>query len=947
MRTIALAMVKNEDDFIESFIRLNARNIDRFLIADDASSDQTLPILSELIREGFDISLFSIGAPRMGLEQQQSRVLGMMLQSALDTPFDFAFLLDADEVLLADRARTEAELSRLAPTQVGRIPWITHVPMAEDLTTSPNPVKHLFRPLAREVRQYHKAVIPRAGAQGITIEPGNHGIVRDGRPVTDTAVLDLPLGHFPLRSRDQLIAKALIGHHKLSIKANRLGGEGYHWDRMTQRLRAAEHRLEFGELQRIAAAYPLIDQTGDALPALAGPHDLPDIELRHSVRRTSALARMDAFVGEVLKQAVPRDGRPTSAGEPVDAAAPVATPAATTRTAATGARDFTPRYDERIEIDAAGLETLIATRLYDLRFHLIDLLDVKSDEPLAPATMARIASRLAPFGYRPVASSPPATSPVLRFAAPRLTEPQVDGFRDAAGRAAALARHGIACRGVIQIGAHIGQEVPLFKALGARRMILVEANPSVYRTLQQNVATMGVDALLANCAITDFDGETELMLASFDQSSSLLPLAHHSVEYPEIRAVGKVRVPARRLDTLIRQEFRVDPADFNVLEIDVQGAEGLVLRGAAGQLAHVDAVYVEINYKPMYEGCLLIDAIDALLLDAGLTRVETHCAHSPNWGDALYLRLPRMVSMSTLGSNGRLGNQIFQRAWLQTLCDEHGLRAEAPSGELARLFDIPASPSPSLAARRSLPPAQPPPAAEPPPSPTVVLDEAALLSRTPFSVQTAVCAQGRDIKGYFQFHTRLWRGRQPAFRAAFPLTPRNRLLRELIADEFARRGRSIAIHYRQGDFNRFRDSPVFFIAPLQWYIDAAVQLAGSGDGFVYVASDGAIDTGPLRARGLDVVDAAALIGSVRTDARWLATGAADPPDPMVVDFLAMQAAQALLISNSTFSFAAALLNPDCRLFLRPDRTSGCLRPFDPWHSEVLLGLADEAVRFAG
>ena len=906
MRTIALVMVKNEDDFIESFIRLNARNIDRFLIADDASSDRTLAILSELIGEGFDIGLFSIGAPRMGLEQQQSRVLGTMLQSALDTAFDFAFLLDADEVLLADRARTEAELSRLGPAQVGRIPWITHVPMAEDLATSPNPARHLFRPLAREVRQYHKAVIPRAGARGITVEPGNHGVVRDGRPVTDSLVLDLPLGHFPVRNRDQLIAKALIGHHKLSIKPNRLSGEGYHWDRMTQRLRASGHRLTFDALQRIAAAYPLIDQVGDALPELAVPHDLPDIELRHSVERTSALARMDAFVGEVLKQAIPGNDPP-----------------------AAGARDFTPRYDERIEVDAARLESLISARLYDLRFQLIDQVDVTSDAPLEPQAVQRIASRMAPLGYRPVA-----TSPVLRFAAPRLTEPQIDGFRDAASRAATLARHGISCRGVIQVGAHVGQEVPLFKALGARRMILVEANPSVYRTLQQNVAAMDVNALLANCAITDFDGDTELTLASFDQSSSLLPLAHHSVEYPQIRAIGKVRVPARRLDTLVRQEFRVDPAEFNVLEIDVQGAEGLVLRGAGGQLAHVDAVYVEINYKPMYEGCLLIDAIDALLLDAGLIRVETHCAHSPNWGDALYLRLPRTVSMSTLGSNGRLGNQIFQRAWLQTLCDEHGLRAEAPAGELARLFDIAADPPQPPTAARSSPPAPP-------------LDEAALLSRTPFSGQTAVCAQGRDVKGYFQLHTALWRGRQAAFRASFALTPRNRLLRALIVDELARRGRSIAIHCRQGDFNQFRDSPVFFIAPLQWYVDAAVQLAGGGGSFVYLASDGAIDAGPLRARGLDVADSAALIESVRTDPRWLATGAAGPPDPVVVDFLAMQAARALFIANSTFSFAAALLNPDCRLFLRPDRASGGLVPFDPWHSEVLLGLADEAIRFAG
>lgn len=117
-----------------------------------------------------------------------------------------------------------------------------------------------------------------------------------------------------------------------------------------------------------------------------------------------------------------------------------------------------------------------------------------------------------------------------------------------------------------------------------------------------------------------------------------------------------------------------------------------MLRGAAGQLAHVDAVYVEINYKPMYEGCLLIDAIDALLLDAGLTRVETHCAHSPNWGDALYLRLPRSVTMSTLGSNGRFGNQIFQYAWLAALCDEHGLRSLRARRRAAPIVRCPARP---------------------------------------------------------------------------------------------------------------------------------------------------------------------------------------------------------------------------------------------------------------
>lgn len=301
MKTISLSMVKNEGDFIESFIRLNAALIDQFLIVDDSSADDTLPILAALIKEGFPIQLFTVRSPHLGLEQQQGNILSSILDNALASAFDYAFLLDADEILLADRATAESQLATLAPHQLGHLPWVTHVPCEGDFFAATNPVKQLFRPKLREEYQYYKAVIPRALAAGAIIVPGNHGITHAGQPVTDIKVLSLPLGHFPVRNAEQLMAKALIGAHKLSIKRNRMGGEGYHWDRIVEQLRASGFRLDFADLQRIAAQYPLIDPANRQKLELGEAYPMAEVTLRFTRPHNSALARLDAFVQELCR----------------------------------------------------------------------------------------------------------------------------------------------------------------------------------------------------------------------------------------------------------------------------------------------------------------------------------------------------------------------------------------------------------------------------------------------------------------------------------------------------------------------------------------------------------------------------------------------------------------------------------------------------------------------
>ena len=73
--------------------------------------------------------------------------------------------------------------------------------------------------------------------------------------------------------------------------------------------------------------------------------------------------------------------------------------------------------------------------------------------------------------------------------------------------------------------------------------------------------------------------------------------------------------------------------------MDVQGAEGLVLKGARETLKHIDIIYTEVNNGATYEGNMEIDEMDAFLKEYGLVRVETLWASKNlTWGDAVYIK---------------------------------------------------------------------------------------------------------------------------------------------------------------------------------------------------------------------------------------------------------------------------------------------------------------------
>lgn len=96
-RVIAISMVKNEADVIESFVRHTLSFVDEMLIAEHSSTDKTPEILQKLQAEGLPITVRRLYAAGY----VQVEIMNAFLhEAAIDKNADIVMPLDADEFLL-------------------------------------------------------------------------------------------------------------------------------------------------------------------------------------------------------------------------------------------------------------------------------------------------------------------------------------------------------------------------------------------------------------------------------------------------------------------------------------------------------------------------------------------------------------------------------------------------------------------------------------------------------------------------------------------------------------------------------------------------------------------------------------------------------------------------------------------------------------------------------
>lgn len=192
-------------------------------------------------------------------------------------------------------------------------------------------------------------------------------------------------------------------------------------------------------------------------------------------------------------------------------------------------------------------------------------------------------------------------------------------------------KYDLKIKGVLHIGAHYGQENTVYQQLNIKNKMFFEPLPHVFKILEGNVK----DGILINKALGSSNA-TKMMHLETDnqsQSSSILTPKLHLTQYPWIRFNSSVNVEMVRLDDV---EFNRE--DYNFINIDVQGYELEVFKGAVETLKHIDYVMAEVNRDEVYENCARVEQLDEFLGNYGLTRVETDFA-GITWGDALYINI--------------------------------------------------------------------------------------------------------------------------------------------------------------------------------------------------------------------------------------------------------------------------------------------------------------------
>lgn len=183
-----------------------------------------------------------------------------------------------------------------------------------------------------------------------------------------------------------------------------------------------------------------------------------------------------------------------------------------------------------------------------------------------------------------------------------------------------------AARGVLHVGAHLGQERDEY----ARRdlpVVWVEAHPILYRRLVDNLMAYPHQTALRGL-IADVDGRQVEFGRSANvngESSSMYPFgAHAHALWPdqELFMIEHVTLPTVTLDSLLAEE-EIEPGDYDFWTVDVQGAELRALQGGEYSLRACRALLLEVSTVEIYRGGALWPELKDYLASRGFAPAWT------------------------------------------------------------------------------------------------------------------------------------------------------------------------------------------------------------------------------------------------------------------------------------------------------------------------------------
>jgi FkbM family methyltransferase len=208
-----------------------------------------------------------------------------------------------------------------------------------------------------------------------------------------------------------------------------------------------------------------------------------------------------------------------------------------------------------------------------------------------------------------------------------------------------LGQVGVPAQGVVQVGAHRGQEVSAFTACGFRRLVMMEPNLDHLSALREQLRVHHLAAGLPEPADGQLPrvvvaaaagrkrGRATLNITPYDKQSSMLePLQPMAV----VRQVSVPVIPVSEVQH-----------GCNVLVVDAQGAELDVLEGT--DLGRLRLAVIEGSVSARYSGGSTLDSIAAHMTGHGWRAVASWAHERPGVVDVAWLAPERPASEPARG----------------------------------------------------------------------------------------------------------------------------------------------------------------------------------------------------------------------------------------------------------------------------------------------------------
>lgn len=188
---------------------------------------------------------------------------------------------------------------------------------------------------------------------------------------------------------------------------------------------------------------------------------------------------------------------------------------------------------------------------------------------------------------------------------------------------------------ILDIGSNTGEQACEFaERFPTARVFAFEARPQSAESIRRVVSGRSSIQVVEG-AVHEFDGE-----ADFHAVDEINPGASSLFVGSGVQAIHPIRqtsikVSALRLDTWAKQNG-IDR--FDLVWMDLQGAELLALRGMGELLATVRALQLEITYRELYHGQVMWPEVRQYLEAHGLRLVDEWPDVCGYFGDAVFIR---------------------------------------------------------------------------------------------------------------------------------------------------------------------------------------------------------------------------------------------------------------------------------------------------------------------